>query len=293
MDPTLKTNTLTALKERFAGLSPQSKVAAKYVIDHPSDFGLDPIRDTARKAGVSTYTLVNLAKALGFEGFEPFRAPFRHALVSSPKLAVAPARWDDFRRQSDTGHAFSEAAENAISIVMRSLEQQDLPVLEQVVDLLLSARTVYLTAVRSSFAAAYYFHYVGRMALPTLELIPHHMNSPIDDLNYAGADDILVAITVTPYSRETIEACAYAKQKGMRLVLITDSEAVAADLAPEATIITSVQSTHSFGCISGMIATIEALIAVLMQRGGGEARERIYSYERLRSENNAYWVAKK
>ncbi len=82
--------------------------------------------------------------------------------------------------------------------------------------MLLDAHNVYLTAVRASYAMAYYFHYVGgRMALPSLQLIPRHMNSAIDELNYAGPGDVMIAISFTPpYSRETIEACKFARNRG-------------------------------------------------------------------------------
>ena len=91
-------------------------------------------------------------------------------------------------------------------------------------DLLTAAPRVYLTAARSSYAMAYYLHYVGRMALPELMLIPRHRNSAIDDLNDARPGDALVAITAAPYSRETIEACEFACARGVRLVMICDSE---------------------------------------------------------------------
>jgi DNA-binding MurR/RpiR family transcriptional regulator len=75
------------------------------------------------------------------------------------------------------------------------------------------------------------------MALPTLQLIPRHMNSPIDEIRNAGADDVLVAITFTPYSRDTIEACKYAQSKGMKLILNSDSDFVVPELTPEVTLI--------------------------------------------------------
>jgi len=276
MDPTLKTNTTAALK---VGIG--------------QSFGLDSIRETARKAHVSTYTLVNMAKTVGFDSFEAFRQPYRHALVSTTNAPSNPEWLDDLRNQSDFGPTYVDAAKNALSIVAHSLERQQLEELEQVADMLVSAKTVYLTAVRSSYAVAYYLHYVGRMALPTLQLIPRHRNSAIDDLNDAGTGDVLIAITVTPYSRETIEACAFAKKKGVKLLLITDSEVVSPELAPEHTLVASVLSTHNFGCFSGMMAVVELLMAFLMKRGGKTARDRIKSYEKLRIENNAYWVAQK
>ena len=293
MDPILKSRILATLKDQIASLAPQMRTAAKYVLDHPAEFGLDPIRETARKAGVSTYTLVNMAKQMGFAGYEEFRTPFRQALLSGSPAAANPSWLDDARGAGTLGGVFADAADNSLSIVQKSLERQQLAELEAVVDTLLAANRVYLTAVRSSYAMAYYLHYVGRMALPSLELIPRNVNSAIDDLNDAGPGDVLIAITVTPYSRETIEACKFARKKGLKLVLITDSEVVAPNLTPEHTLVSCVLSSHHFACYAGMTAMIETLIALLMHRGESAARARIESYEGLRKETNAYWSAKK
>ena len=293
MDPTVKANTTAALKQGISQFSPQMRAAAKYVLDHPSDFGLDSIRETARKAHVSTYTLVNMAKTLGFETFEAFRQPYRHALISGPGHRSDPDWLGDLRGRSALGPVYADAAKNALAIVSHSLERQNLAELEQITDMLMAARTVYLTAIRSSYAIAHYLHYAGRMALPSLQLIPRHHNSPIDDLIDAKEGDVLVAITVTPYSRETIEACAFAQKRGVKLLLITDSEVVSPDIVPEHTLVASVLSTHHFGCFSGMMAVTELLLACLIERGGAPARSRITSYEMLRIENNAYWVPQK
>jgi DNA-binding MurR/RpiR family transcriptional regulator len=293
MDPTQKIEIVEFLKDRMTSMSPQMRTAAKYIIDHQADFGLDPIRDTARKAAVSTYTLVNIAKKLNFSGFEELRQPFRHALIASPLIQSQTHGFDDLAARGATGKTYADAAKNALSIVSRSLERQEISEMEAIVEMLLGADKVFLTAVRSSYAMAYYLHYVGRMALPSLQLVPRHINSAIDDLNDANTGDVLIAITVTPYSQETIKACRFAKKKGVKLLLISDSEVVSPYLEPEHTLVASVQSTHHFGCFSGMLSVIEALVAVLMQRGGREAKARIKSYEKLRIENNAYWVAQK
>lgn len=293
MDPTLRTRTLSTLKREIPSLSRGLARAAKYVVDHPSDFGLDPIRETAAKSGVSTYTLVRLAERLGFSGYDELREPFRQALVSSAAVAERPEWLEGLAGAGALGPVQAEASQNAMAIVQRSLERQDADRMERVVRLLMDAPRVYLTAARASWAIAYYFHYVGRMALPALELIPRHVNSPVDELHAAQAGDLLVAITVTPYSRETIEACAHARRKGVRLVLIADSEIVAPEIAADETLAASTLSTYRFGCFAGVMALVEVLIALLVARGGEEAEARIASYEALRSESQAYWTAQK
>lgn len=290
MDPALRKRLLSTLKDEITTLSPQQRSAAKYIVDNPSDFGLDSVRTTASKAGVSTYTLVSLSKKLGFNGFEDFRHPFRHALLTRAHGPDLP-NWPDAHKAS--APVFSEAVANATAIVGRTLVRQNPDELDQVAALLSGSRHVYLTGMRSTYAIAYYLHYVGRMALPALELIPRHRNSAIDDLNSAGPADALIAITITPYSRETIEACEFAQKKGVKLVIVSDSEVVVPHLSPIHNLVASVESTHQFGCFAGMMALIDLLIALLLENGGATARERIKSYERLRIENNAYWVAQK
>lgn len=290
MDPTL---TIAALKDALPAMPRGLRIAAKYIVDHPSDFGLDPIRETARKAGVSTYTLVRLAERLGFNGYDRMRDPFRQALVSASAVVEKPGWIEALRGGGDLGPVQADAALNALDIVQRSLEGQPNAQMERVVALLIGAPRVYLTAVRASYALAYYLHYVGRMALPTLQLIPRHMNSPIDELHGAAAGDVMIAITFAPYSRETIETCAFARRKGVRLILISDSEIVSPDFAADETLIASVLSPYPFGCHAGAMALIETLIAMLVARGGEEARARIASYEALRRESQAYWTAPK
>ena len=293
MDSTLKHKTISKIKQSVSTLSPRLKAVAKYIVDNPSDFGLDPIRATARKCGVSTYTLVRMAKILGFEGYEGLREPFRHALVSSTALAERSKWVDGLRAEGVLGEVQANAAVNAMALVQRSLERQKLDKMERVARMLLTATNVCITAVRASYSMAYYFHYVGRMALPSLQLIPRHMNSAIDELNYAGEGDVMIALTFSPYSRETIEACKFARARGVKLILISDSDVISTEFTPEETLIASVISTHHFSCYTGVVALLENLLGLLVHLGGTDATKRIDSYEDLRKDNNAYWIADK
>ena len=293
MDPTLKSKTISKLKAVLPELSPRLRTVAKYIVDHPSDFGLDPIRETARKCGVSTYTLVRMAERVGFESYDDLREPFRHALVSASATIDRPEWIENMRETGDIGQVQADASMNTMAIVERSLERQTPEQMARVAQMLLEADNVYLTAVRASYAMAYYFHYVGRMALPSLQLIPRHMNSAIDELNYASDCDVMIAVSFTPYSRETIEACKFALEKGVKLIMISDSDVVSSDFTAHETLIASVVSTHHFGCFTGVMAIIENLLALLVKLGGDAALERIKSYEDLRKDNNAYWIAQK
>ncbi|WP_345790936.1 MurR/RpiR family transcriptional regulator [Gymnodinialimonas phycosphaerae] len=261
--------------------------------DNQADFGLDPIRETARKAGVSTFTLVRLAKLLGFDRFDDLREPFRHALVSHTEQVEGRAWLDQWREDSPSAAYQADAAANSLSVVQRSLQRQTPEKLQHAVQMMLQARTVYLTAMRASYGLAYHFHYVARMALRSMELVPRHMSTAIDELKDAGPGDVLMAMTFSPYSLETIEAAAYAKSKGAKLIMVTDSEIMAPGLEPDLTLLVSTLSTHHFACNSGAMALLEILLAMIVKEGGEGARARIADYEALRRDHSAYWSAPK
>ncbi|WP_419740717.1 MurR/RpiR family transcriptional regulator [Ruegeria sp.] len=292
MDPTLKNKVISKLKSELTEYTPRMKVAAKYILDHPGDFGLDQVRDSARKCGVSTNTFIRLAKISGFDSFEAMREPFRFALVATPHQEETG--WTRELRQSGfLGEIQAEAAKNALAIVHRSLERQTPEQLERVVRSLLEARNVYLTAVRASYSIAHNFQYVGRMILPSLNLIPRHMNGTLDELNFADEHDVMVAITFNPYSLETVEACKFAKSKGVKLILISDSDVISPEFVADETLVVSVISTHYFCCYAGATALVETLLAMLVRLGGDDALRRIKSYEDLRKKNKTYWTSNK
>lgn len=290
MDPSLRSRILTRLSDEIAGYPPRQQRVAKYVIDHPEAFGLDPVRVTADRIGVSTYTLVRVAERLGFRTFDEMRAPFRHALTEIARQTAGPDWASRFGTDTELGSVMARAAANASALVETTLSRIDPQKFSAAVDDLLAARRVYVTAIRSSYAPAFYLNYVGQMALPALRLIPQHMGSAIEDLLGAGPGDLLVAITVTPYSRETVKAAQVAKARGLKLILLTDSEMVAPDLKTDHVLVAATLSTHHMACLSGMTALIDTLLGCLVHRGGEAARTRIAEYEDLRNEHSAYWV---
>ncbi|GHA58383.1 RpiR family transcriptional regulator [Amylibacter ulvae] len=274
---------LGMIREQYSDLPPTLQLAAKYVIDHPADFGIDPIRSTAEKIGVSTYSLVRLARELGYPGFEEFRDPFRRALRASSKPIINSNWLDELSFEGETGTALANSAENAMSILKHSLRQMTPEKANAFITRLTQARTVYVTATRASYSLAYYFQHVVRLVLPNVQLIPRDMANPIDDLNFASDQDVLLAITVKPYSQITVNACKFAREKGLGLLIITDSQLPLADLKPDAVLTAEMDSPHGFACYLGVMSILESLIHLLVKEGGQQAQDNIKSYQELKA----------
>ena len=84
---------LERLMETLPELSPQLKKAAQYVLDNPNHVGVGSIREIADAAAVKPNTLVRMARAVGFDGYEDFRQPFRESLRSRRESFSTLASW--------------------------------------------------------------------------------------------------------------------------------------------------------------------------------------------------------
>lgn len=283
MSATQQNRVLANIRKQYSKLAPTLQLAAKYIIDHPADFGIDPIRASAEKIGVSTYSLVRLSKELGFPGFEEFRDPFRRALRSSSKPTISSGWLDELSEMGATGTTLANSAENSMSILKHSLRQMSPEIAEKFVETLTNARTVYVTATSTSYALAYYFQHIARLVLPNVQFIPRDMSNPIVDMNFASDKDVLLAITVHPYSQITVNACKFAREKGMKLLIITDSNLPLAELEPEAVLTAEMESPYVFACYLGVMAIMESLLHLLVIAGGDQAAENIISYRNLKA----------
>ncbi len=292
MGAELKQTILNRLIAGIDDMSPRLRLAAKYIVDNDSAFGMDPIRISADKAGVSANSFVRLADRLGFDGFDDLREPFRVSLLERYDGSGGEAWLEELSEKGPLAADHARSVRNEIDIVKRSLRLLTPQKAEAAATLMIEARNAYVTATRSSYALAYYFHYVARMSLPHVHLIPRHMGSPVDEMVSVEPSDVLMAITFPPYSADTIDALRLARRNGMKVILLSDSELIAPAIEADLFLKVSVQSHHSFSCYAGAMAVLDSLLHHLVTKGGKAAQLRILRYQSLREDFGAYWRAK-
>ncbi|MEO0929542.1 MAG: MurR/RpiR family transcriptional regulator, partial [Pseudomonadota bacterium] len=113
------TNISDAILERLAGelseLTPEARKAATYVLENPRDVGVSTVREIAEAANVKPNTVVRMARQVGFEGYEDFRAPFRDAIRRGAADFPERARWlQDIRKSGDLGGLYADMVQGTL-----------------------------------------------------------------------------------------------------------------------------------------------------------------------------------
>jgi len=287
--------TITRIEGAFARLSPQLKQAARYVIDHPDDVALYSMRQLAAHADVHPSTMVRLAREMGFDGHAGFQEPFQERLRSKPKISyVGGAR--DLQARGGSGNTSSLVAEmfqlegHAFKVLSQGQNPDDIA---KAADILCGARNIFAVGVRSMYPVAFYFHYACRMFTDNVHLVGGHGGTFADQLRGVRAGDVVLATSFSPYTRNTVRAVDYALDHGARIVAVTDSTVSPITRGKDTvTLIVGKESPSLFHSIVPAMAVIEALVMLMIARGGTGAIEALQDSEEQLNGFDAYWLEK-
>lgn len=281
---------LEQLAGRLHSMSPQLQQAGRYIIDHPMEVGVNSMRKLAELSGVTPNTLTRLTRLLGFESYQTFQNMFRDAVRQHTRAIPDRARW---LQTIGSGSPHALIVSQMASALLLNLEQLfstiDASELEKVARLISSARSVYVIGLRGAYSLAHNFHYVAKMALPSIQLVPRQASTPLDDMITIGVEDVVLAITLAPYARETVEAARFAAERGAAVVAVTDSRGSPVARDARHLLVASSGTPQFFNSIVAAGALLETLLAMIVVTGDERMLASIRLYDQVRRERSAYW----
>jgi DNA-binding MurR/RpiR family transcriptional regulator len=294
-----RTETVAELEKRiqsvFPTLSGQLQQAARFVLDRREDVALLSMRELARQAGVQPTTMVRLANRLGFPNFKSFRAPFRERLRrhSSAPFVARARKLQAHSNSGATAKLIDECLACDLENLQRSFAAIDPASFEACAATIVGARRVYIVARRSCYPVAFSFFYAYRLFRDNAVLLDDRAGLFEGELATIGPNDALIAISFDPYTRETVAAASYALRAGAAVIAITDSAVSPLARGARHTLMVATSGPVLFQSIVAAQSLAQAIIALLVARGGQRALTAIAAREADFRRHNAYWTDKK
>ncbi|WP_370153448.1 MurR/RpiR family transcriptional regulator [Ferrovibrio sp.] len=276
-------------------LPPRLQVAARHVLDHPDDVALLSMRELARRAGVPPVTMTRLARQLGFDDYAGFRDLHAKALrrpARPPETADFSARAGLMQRRQRTGGDAALAGQigEAMARHLASFAAgEGTAALVAAARLVGRARRMYFLGLRSCYAVAFHAAYVYGLFRDNGLLLDGPGDTGIDALRHSGKGDVLLAISVAPYTSAAVERVRYAAQRGVAVVALTDSTASPIAAAATASILVPTDTPSFFHTVTPAFVAAESLIALVAAHGGDRALGAIRDAERQLGAFSAYW----
>lgn len=273
--------------ERFDDMSEQLQQAARHILEHPQEVALVSMRELARNAGVQPSTMTRLAKFLEFSGYEDFREQHADVIRVSADGFAARALQRDEGAANGEGLAY-RMLQGLSAQIDRLRDPDTISRLDTMADHLAKARRIFVLGLRSCHSVAWHFHYV--MTLLGEKTV--HLDGPAgtsgDPLIRATHEDVLLAISINPYSLQTLELAEAAREKGLPILAITDSEVSPLVTIAEHVVFFPTESQTFFHTLAPALAVSEVLCGLLASRDRAAALKELKLADRHLSALNTY-----
>jgi DNA-binding MurR/RpiR family transcriptional regulator len=269
-------------------LSPELLRAARWVEQHPRDVALRSMRECARRAALAPASFTRLGQAIGFGGFEAIRARYQEALAPQAGYAArAQALQATARRSADWLDALNEA-QHANTASISGLN--DRAQFEQAADAMLASAHVHFLGLRASHGLAFHLHYTYGLVAANGALVQGLGGTLADQLAQLERKDLLVAISQSPYTRQTVQAVQQARKQGVKVLALTDSQLSPIARSADTVLLFRTESPSYFHSMVGALALAEALVAAVAVRGGRKVLGRLAAMQQKLDAQGAYWV---
>lgn len=284
------TNVSNPILERLADeleeLTPEARKAATYVLENPQDVGVSTVREIAQAARVKPNTVVRMARQVGFEGYEDFRAPFRDEIKRGfPDRARV---LQDHAATGKMGKLYRDIATTAIGNLQDTFASIDPATLTEAAKMVWAARDVYALGVGVNSANMQNFAYLASTGMRQFRAIPRSGSTPMDELAWADERDVVIATTCKPYRTEVVDAVAVARDKGLKIIAISDSPAAPILRGADFGFTISAETPQFFPSSVSLLALLETLLSFVIANASTEIIDRVEGFHKRRHETGLY-----
>ena len=263
----------------------QKKIANAIINDYDKTAYLTAAK-LGQLVGVSESTVVRFADELGYEGY----SQFQHAVQELVRTKLTPnQRIEVTKQRIGRGDVIDSVMESDINKIKYTYERLNRKAFSEAVDAILSAKTLYITGARSSEPLARLLSYNLSLISDQVRLVvPTSSAEVFEQMFSVGEDDTLIAFSFPRYSTKMVKAVKYARQKGAKVVVFTDSDI--SPLAEYAHCLLTAQSDMAsyMDTLVAPMSIINAIIIEITRRREKEITARFDALEQLWDEYEIY-----
>ncbi|HAI86836.1 MAG TPA: RpiR family transcriptional regulator [Firmicutes bacterium] len=245
---------LPLIRGRLPGLRPSEQKVARFIMGNPEDVVNMSSVELGSAAGVSESTVIKCSQRLGFEGFVQLK------LALARDLAVAPTTAFGEVEQGDAPDIVIQKIFNANSAALSDTSKVlDPEQLGEAAALVSQARSVSLFGMGASgivaLDAKQKLIRIGVLA--ECELDPHLQLTRVSLL---GPTDVVVGISYSGETIDTLEVLRLAKEVGARTICITNHPGSSAAQRSDVVLVASAaESSLRGGALASRIAQLSVV----------------------------------
>lgn len=274
------------LNEMYKSMSKGQKLLTNYITDNYDKAAFLTAAKLGEVVGVSESTVVRFAMFLGYKGYPEFQRALeetvRNKLNSVQRMEVTYGR---IQKNNVLSSVLASDAEK-IHETMETINEE---VFEQAVDLILSARKIYIIGIRSCAPLAQFLSFYLNLMFENVILLNTTSSSEIfEQMIHMNSQDLIIGISFPRYSMRTLKALEFVNNRSAKVITITDSVHSPMNLYSSCNLIALSDMASICDSLVAPLSVINALIVALTMRKQDEVADTLETLEQIWDEYQIY-----
>ena len=282
----MKMDILSVLEHKFPSFSKGQRTIAQFILKNYDKAAFMTAARLGEVTGVSESTVVRFAADLGYRGYPGMKKALqeivRNRLTSVERIEAAESTMD--------GHDVLKAVLRAdINNLQATLDEIDQDYFNQAVDMILSAKHIYIIGMRTSTTLADFLATYLKLLLDNVTVVKEIAAREVyEQLLRIGEGDLIIGISFPRYSKRTLKALEYSKKSGATVIALTDSQLSPLSQTADYTLLAKSDMASFVDSLVAPLSVVNALIVAIGMRKQQEISETFNHLESIWDEYEVY-----
>lgn len=274
------------IKNMYPSMSKGHRKIADYILENYDKAGFMTALKLGETAGVSESTAVRFAYELGFEGYPEFQKELsetaRRKLTFVQRMDLAENR----TKGQDVLQRVTNLDIESIRSTMENISKEEF---SSIVDIITSARKVYIIGSRSAEPLAVFLHYYLNLMLDeVINVKSSGTTEVLQQVLKINKDDVIIGISFPRYSAQTLNALQYASDRNANVIAITDSLSSPIAKVSKYTLLAKSNMNSFVDSLAGPLSLLNALLVSISIIKKDELSKTFSTLEKIWDEYGVY-----
>lgn len=268
---------LSSLQMKMVDLTASQRKVADYILKNPVESAFLTLDQLAGVVGTSTTTIMRLAFHLGYSGFSEFQKGLQELVRST----LSPTtRLEANIKELDRSRLLVKCAGQHTANIEATVDFLSDDMIHNCLELIKNADKVYVSGVRTSFAAAYYLYQGLNQLMGNCELLEPCSGHLVEQTMNITDRDLIVAVCLPRYARSVVDLVKTVKQsRAAKVVAITDGYTSPLVAASDVVLPCAFNSLAFHNSIAGAVLIADLLITAIAMENPANTKKRLAEAE--------------
>lgn len=280
------TDILTYIQENMSTFSKGQKLIANYILQSYDKAAFMTSSKLGKTVNVSESTVVRFAAELGFDGYpsmqKTLQEMIRNKLTSIQRVEVSNERIGN-------QDIMTMVMQSDIEKIRLTLDETDRSSFNEAVSAISSAKKIYILGVRSASVLADFISFYFRFMFDNLVSVDTTSISEVfEQILRISADDVFIGLSFPRYSKRTVKAMQFAKDRGAKVIAITDSKVSPLTKMADVSLLAKSDMASFVDSLVAPLSLVNALIVAVSREKTVQLETSLNGLEKIWEEYEVY-----